>query len=146
MQSRRIYFARPINVYGTPLDIALLQILHNKWRGDVIVNPADSEHEEVVKKLKKHDPDANVMGYFSDLVKTCDEVVALPFMDAMWGKGVYTEAEAVLDFKNGKYVWVIDPHTHVIRFVSKLNPALCLSVDETRARIRNPDRSIRPYA
>lgn len=146
MNIRKIYYARPISVYGTALDAKLLALIAQKWKGCKIINPATKKHERIVQRLKKNNPDANVMGYFTKLVKRCDEVVALPFPDGRWGKGVYTEAEAVLDLNAGKYVWVIDPATHDIRFVPVLDPTLCLSVEETRARIRNPDRSIRPYA
>ncbi len=145
MKNRTVYFAHPINTYGTPLERTLLELIAQKWRGDTIINPGDAEHEKVCKKIKEHDPNANVMGYFTELVKKCDEVVVLPFPDGKWGKGVYAEAEAVLDLNAGKYVWAIDPVTHVIRFVPELKPALCLSVEETRARIRNPDRTVRPY-
>lgn len=155
MQKRTIYFAHPINTYainGSPIEEVLLAHIANKWKGDTIINPGDAKHEAVCKKIKEHDPNANVMGYFTELVKTCDEVVVLPFLDGKWGKGVYAEAEAVLDLKKGKYVWVFDHNTlfgkdaPTIKFVPKLDPALCLSVEETRARIRNPDRTIRPYA
>lgn len=144
--TRKIYFAHPINVYHTELEQTLLALIKQKWRDDDIINPSDEQHESVVRKLKAHDQKANVMGYFTELVRTCDEVVALPFTDGKWGKGVYTEAETVLDVQNGKYVWVIDPQTHDIRFVPMLDPALCLSVEETRARIRHPDGNIKPYA
>lgn len=146
MDQKLIYFAHPINTYKTSLEQKLLNLLAARWKDDIIVNPADRKHEVVVQKLKENNPDANVMGYFVDLVKSCDAVVVLPFGDGKWGAGVYKEAEAVLNLQNGKWVWVIDPITYDIRFVPKLNPKLCLSVEETRSRVRNPDKSIRQYS
>jgi len=146
MNKHRVYFAHPINTYGTPLERTILGILTLKWRGDTIVNPGSDEHRAVVDEMRRIDPSVNVMGYFTELVKACNEVVVLPFIDGMWGAGVYKEAETVLDLTNGRYVWVINPTTHVIRFVPRLKESLRLTVEETRSRIRLPDGSPRPYA
>lgn len=147
-----LYFAHPINMYYTPLESALLRLLAQKWRGDTIINPSDKVHENEVKRLKASDPKTNVMPYFLALAKTAKNLVVLPFPDGMWGTGVYDEAESVLDLRAGKYVWVIDHNevavgslTPTIRFVPVLKPELRLSVEETRARVRYPDGSTRPY-
>ena len=147
-----LYFAHPINMYHTPLEETLLRLLTQKWKGDTIINPSDKVHEDEVRKLKAADPKTNVMPYFLKLAKTAKNLVVLPFTDGMWGTGVFDEAESVLDLRAGKYVWVID-HNEVaagkldptIRFVPVLKPELRLSIEETRARIRNPDGSTRPY-
>lgn len=141
----RVYFAHPVNTYDTPLEQLLLSHIALKWNGDTIVNPSDGIHKVAVARIKATDPNANVMGYFTDLVKSCNEVVVLPFKDGKWGAGVYKEVEAVLDFD--VRIWVIDPHTFVIKGVHVLDPALCLSVEETRARVyQNEKRDIRPYS
>ena len=147
-----LYFAHPINTYHTELERKLLALLAVKWRGDTIVNPSDEVHEREVARLKASDPKANVMPYFLSLARSAKEVVVLPFGDGMWGTGVWDEAEAVLDVMAGRYVWVIDHHevtagspTPTIRFVPKLKSELRLSVEATRARIRNADGTVRPY-
>lgn len=147
-----LYFAHPINTYHTALEAALLAHLAVKWKGDVIVNPSERTHTDEVARMRAADPNVNVMPYFLKLAKTAKNLVVLPFGDGKWGTGIWDEAEAVLDLSLGTYVWVIDHRevaegitTPTIRFVPKLDPKLRLSVEETRARVRFPDGSSRPY-
>ncbi|OGZ04876.1 MAG: hypothetical protein A3C93_03450 [Candidatus Lloydbacteria bacterium RIFCSPHIGHO2_02_FULL_54_17] len=141
---KKVYFAHPINTYGTPLEVELLALVKEKWPHHEVVNPSDQVHIDKVAELKKDDPKANVMPYFEALTASCDELVALPFADNMWGAGVWAEAEKML--AKGGWVWVIHPDSRKVTYVPKLLPELKLSVDETRARIRNPDGTSKPYA
>lgn len=142
---KRLYFAHPINSYGTPLEQALLAVLAVAFSGYDIVNPAD--HEAVVQTMKAKDPKVNVMPYFLQLALSCDELVVLPFPDGKWGAGVFDEAGVFLDPSHGRLVWKISPHRpHHLDFVHQIDPAWKLSVEETRARVRFPDGTTRPYA
>ena len=139
---KKVYFMHPINTYGTPLETKMLALIATKFPGYDIVNPADQMHADKVAELRRADPKANVMPYFTELARSCDTGVVLPFGDGMWGAGICGETDEML--ANGKFVWVINPTT--VTFVPKVPPNRRLSIEETRARIRNPDGSSKPYA
>lgn len=115
------------------------------------MNPSDQVHVDKVTELKRDDPKANVMPYFIALVDSCGTAVALPFGDGMLGAGVWAEANQI--YRNGGNVWIILDPTN-FKMVSippgsqgvDLIPKARLTVDETRARIRNPDGTSKPYA
>ncbi len=138
-----LYFAHPINTYHTPLEAELLKRISRKFRHATVLNPGDATHEEVVREMKKSDPTANVMGYFVGLVHSCNALVALPFLDGMWGAGVHKEA--MIAHERGLTVWEIDPVTKKISHVSIPPADKVLSIEETRNRVYFPDRSLRPY-
>ncbi len=143
-QEKKIYFAHPINTYHTALEDECLEFIRGTFHEHAIVNPSDESHRSIVSEMKRHDPNANVMGYFEKLVISCDIVLVLPFPDGKWGAGVYREAEIALE--RHKEVWNIEPRTKFISLVTRLFPGDALSVEETRARVYNlPERTIRPY-
>ena len=139
---RKLYFAHPINTYGTPFERECLLLIAEKFPDGhfEVVNPSDQIHIDKVAELRKDDPKVNVMPYFIDLVNSCDDAVVLPFLDGMWGAGVWAEADKI--HQKGGVVWVIHPENYYISLV----PRVRLTVEETRARIRNPDGSPKPYA
>ena len=139
-----VYFAHPINTYGTPLEVELQRKISRKFRHATVINPGDATHEEVVREMKKSDPTTNVMGYFVGLVHSCNALVALPFLDGMWGAGVFKEA--LIAHERGLTVWEIDPITKKISKRSSLPTDKMLSIEETRSRVYFPDRSLRAYA
>lgn len=136
---KKLYFAHPINTYGTDLERDLLVAITFKFPDHEIVNPSDQIHKDMVAKMRADDPRANVMPYFIELVESCNDAVVLPFGDGRWGAGVWAEADQI-HWKGGS-VWVINPTNHFVTYVSKVR----LSVEETRARIRNPDGTTKPY-
>ena len=138
-----LYFAHPINTYHTPLEAELLKRISRKFRHATVLNPGDTTHEEAVREMKKSDPMANVMRYFVGLVHSCNALVALPFLDGMWGAGVYKEA--LVAQERGLTVWQIDPTTKKIARLGLLPADRVLSIEETRSRVYLPDRSLRPY-
>lgn len=148
---RKLYFAHPINTYGTPLEQNMLKIIRDRFPDHEIVNPSDRVHVDAVEAIRAKDPKANVMPYFIALVDSCATVVALPFGDGMLGAGVWAEVNQV--YRNAGDVWlIIDPANCLIVNVPRESqgadcvPRTRLSVEETRARIRNPDGTSRPYA
>ncbi len=148
---KKLYFAHPINTYGTPLERELLVHITDQFPDYEIVNPSDQIHKDEVARLKKDDPKANVMPYFIALVESCQVAVVLPFGDGMWGAGVWAEANQI--YQQGGDVWVILDHRNY-KMVnippqsqgSSFVPRARLTVEETRARIRNPDGTSKPYA
>jgi hypothetical protein len=139
-----IYVAHPINTYETPIEDRLIAQIRLKWYKHPIVNPGSPQHQEVVARLKAENPTTNVMEYFVQLASQSEILVALPFPDGKWGRGVYKEAEAVFRQK-GHYVWVAHPSTLRISRVNALTAHVALSVEETRNRVYFPDRTLRPY-
>lgn len=144
---KKLYFAHPINTYGTPLEQRCLALISSVFPNHAIVNPSDQIHKDKVAELRKNDPKVNVMPYFKQTVAMCDELVALPFGDGMWGADVYEEAE-VIEAKGEPFcrTWGIDPSRLTLYSVDQLDEEKKLSIDETRARIRNPDGTTKPYA
>lgn len=144
VRRKKLYFAHPINTYGTLLERELLNLIAEKWPEHDILNPSDKVHQDFVAVIKKFDPDANVMPHFESLAASCDALVALPFGDGKWGARVWAEAEKMLE--KGGFVWVIHPASRKVTFVSRVPTERKLSVEETRSRIRNTDGTTKPYA
>jgi hypothetical protein len=145
---RRIYFAHPINTYNTDLEHELIQAIHGHFESDIIiVNPSDLVHQVMVMDIKAFHDNAEVasqkvMEYFLHLTATCQGGVGLPFHDGMFGAGVYTELKHIE--QNHHTIWIIT-HRGDIEIISDLSTFTPLSVDDTRARIRNTDHSHRSY-
>lgn len=122
MKNRTVYFARPANIRDTELEMGYVKLLESKWKGDTIVLSGEGAH------LK------------------ANEVVVLPFPDGKWGTDEWQIASEVLDLRLGRWVWVIDPASQVIRFVPTMPHDKLLSSGQTLARLYFHDGSIRPYA
>lgn len=145
---QRIYFAHPINTYNTPLEQMLLEKIQHHLGDDVLViNPADVRHQEIIVLLKGRyaDPDEasqQIMNYFLIIAESCDGGVGLPFLDGKIGAGVYAELTGIA--KDNNPLWLIT-HEGSLECVTDTSTLIGLSIEETRARIYNPDRTIRPY-
>ena len=139
----KLYFAHPINTYGTPIEAACLLLIAELFPDFEVVNPSDQIHLDKVAELRKADPSANVMPYFVDLVDTCDDVIVLPFGDGKWGAGVWAEAERI--DRRGGAVWVINLKSNTVTLEFSDLAEFRLTVEETRARIRHPDGTTREY-
>jgi hypothetical protein len=145
---RRLYFAHPINTYNTDLEHELIQKIHEHFDRDIIiVNPSDLVHQVMVMDIKSFYDDAElaskkVMQYFLCIVASCQGGIGLPFQDGVFGAGVYKELERIA--QNHHTIWSIT-HRGDIEIISNLSALTPLSVDETRARIRNADLSQRSY-
>jgi hypothetical protein len=134
MSKPKLYFAHPINVYDTTLEQTLLMLIEERFPGYEIVNPNAPEHTEGYR--------AQGMSYFfQEVLPGCDACVLLAFPDGKIGKGVYNEAEKLHEICG--VVWEILPSGEFKTWAPNL--LRCLMVSETRARIRYPDGTIKPY-
>lgn len=136
---KRLYFGHPVNVYGTELQRRLLAAITEGFPGWEIENPDQPKHEEGYQRYKRET--GRPMDYYVlEVLPRCDGGVFLPFRDGAWGAGVYQEARALAD--RGRPIWVIR-HDGGSR-LQELGRVRVLSVDETRARVRDGDK-LRPY-
>ncbi len=147
-----IYFAHPINVYGTDLEYELMHWIvsyfskTNKSFGlPTIENPAQTHHQKGYELYAKfhEDTDDGKSGmdyFFDEILPFCSGAVCLTFLDGMWGLGVASEAKWFID--RGKPVWTISPKGVVKSFnnleqanqIVNLDPKLVLSRQVTRER------------
>jgi hypothetical protein len=83
---KKLYFAHPICEYGTKTESDILQTLQREFPTYKIVNPADAMYQKLCGKD---------MNKYLDLVRTCDAILGVPFMNNEWGAGVYAEMMAM---------------------------------------------------
>lgn len=141
--SRKMYFGHPVNTYGTELEWRLLSLVTERFPQWEIVNPGDAAHEAGYQRYRA--AKSGGMGYFfEEVLPECQSGIFLPFRDGAWGAGVHGEAKFFLDRQ--RLVWRIT-HEGAIRLLgaSLLAALPVLSVEETRERIRNADRSLKEY-
>jgi hypothetical protein len=138
-----LYFGHPVNTYNTDLELRLLELIRQYFEYNlklddfVIENPNQKVHADGYLKWKQEKGNG-MLYYFEEVLPKQDGGIFLPFRDGMWGKGVFGEAEFLM--KTGRIVWQID-HEGSIQIVKHLPQNLCLSVEETKARIYGPGGS-----
>ena len=132
ISSNSIYFAHPIDIYGTPLEANLIEKIGRKFPGHVVENPAKKHHGENYIFWKKET--GNGMNYFARLLNSPKLVgeVFLPFEDGMIGAGVYKEIQIFQGLD--KAVWEID-RSGLITPISTIDEARVLSIEDTKARV-----------
>lgn len=136
----KMYFGHPINVYGTELENNLLDIISQAFPTWDIENPNQQKHADGYKRYM----DASGRGmdyYFCEVLPQCQGGIFLPFRDGKYGTGVFGEAKFLSE--QGCPVWQIDAEGHISKL--DLESAQVLSVEETRERIRTPDKKSKPY-
>ena len=138
--SQRMYFGHPVNVYDTELERFLLRKICEEFPDWAIENPNQKHHAEGYQHYKEIGRGMNY--YFEEVLPYCDGGIFLPFRDGAWGAGVYGEARALS--AQGCGIWQIDADG-VISHASLLTHAHVLSVEETRARIRDAAGQPIPY-
>lgn len=140
-QKLKLYFAHPINTYNTEDEEKILHLLESNriFSKYQIENPNQPCHQEGYKQLTL--AGQNGMQYFFNLVSKCDGVVMLPFANGSIGAGIAGEAEQA--FKEGKPVFIIDLQTLMVEQVSNLDNLKVLSIEETRARLRDTEGNIK---
>ncbi|MDO8676771.1 MAG: hypothetical protein Q7K16_03970 [Candidatus Azambacteria bacterium] len=114
-QSRRIYFAHPVNIYNEPIEKAFEELIAHCLAGDdhnAIENPNQPCHQKgydaYAKRAKESDIQHKGMNYFFDMVlPNCSMAVALPFLDGRMGLGVAGELKWFVERE--KAVWIIMP-------------------------------------
>ena len=145
----RVYFGHPINVYNTELEGVLIEKILNFFNDSVsnsfdwwvLENPNQRHHQSNCQIWSKEK--GNVMDYFYLCVLPhCDAGIFMPFRDGNYGAGVYGEAKWMVE--NGRPIWEIT-HEGQIRKIENIQDIACLSVDETRKRIRDANQQPLPY-
>lgn len=124
-----IYFAHPVNTYGTAVETFCLELIRKKFPKSKykILNPNGEIHQIGYKERK--------MDYFFDLVKQCKIVIFLPFSDGSIGAGVYKEVECGFNNKSDIYIFQEDFTLLKIEIL----PLNHLSVEQTRERIKKEE-------
>lgn len=115
MTIKGVYFAHPVNIYDTPLEMALERfIIHMLFKDDTdaIENPNQPHHQvgytDYAARAKQSDVKHKGMNYFYDVVlPNCESCVAFPFLDGLVGLGVAGEARWFAE--HGQPVWFIEP-------------------------------------
>jgi hypothetical protein len=139
--AKTLYFGHPINVYDTPLERSLLAMIAAVLPEWEVLNPNAPEHNAGYATAAAS---GNGMRYFLDeVLPGCDGGIFLPFRDGKWGKGVFTEAEAL--FGRRCPIWMIDHRGLVWSLDGLPDLSQVLTIEETRSRIRGPDRKPLPF-
>lgn len=135
-----LYFGHPVNVYGTPLEQALLERITRQFSDWQVENPNQPKHDDGYKRYG--DRTGRPMDYFViEVLPAMNGGVFLPFRDGKFGAGVYKEAEVLA--ARGCPLWLINAELEIRELT--LDPTLALGVDETRARVRGPNRMFLPF-
>src|SRR5437879_2125387 len=140
----KLYFAHPVNVYGTPLEDDLIAAIGRLLDCEVEC-PNQPHHAEGYQH-------AGMSYFYDEILPGCDGCVVLPFPDGKLGRGVAGEAKWFLE--RGLPVHIVgtiplicarDLTEFEAEHLLSLDSLLVLSVDETRQRIRRADGSTRPF-
>lgn len=145
----KIYFAHPINTYGTDIEIEAINTItyflnykvKNEFGSDTkieIVNPGSNKLQSEFSKYREENPN-DYMPYFKNLVRECAYFVYLPFEDQKIGAGI--GYEAIVAHNNNIPIYRISFSSQNITDTSiKFIKDRLLSVEETRERIKDkPD-------
>jgi len=140
--SPKIYFGHPVNTYNTSLEERLMASIQRNFPDHKIENPSEPHHQGGYQKWKQET--GNGMNYYFEIVlPSCDTGgVFLPFRDGMWGAGIFSEAEFLT--QRERHIWQINAGGFIIP-VTQLGEYRKLSIEETRARIRNVGGMLIPY-
>ena len=126
----RIYFAHPVNTYGTILEDYFLEYFSNP---DLeIVNPNSDIHQEGYKKFG--------MEYFKELVESCDKLYAIGFSDNSIGAGVAKEMDWMRE-KGGTVIFLPFFEKYEEMVVPCENQFKVLTVEETRKRLNRKNNN-----
>ena len=135
-----LYFGHPINVYDTDLERSLLHRIGLGFPGWYVENPNQKKHDEGYARYKRET--GRPMDYYTiEVLPKCHGGVFLPFRDGTWGAGVFKEMEAIAG--RGCPIWQISWDGHIL--AARLDTAYVLSVEQTRARIRDAAGNPLPY-
>ncbi len=139
---QKIYFGRPINVYGTDLEKKLLAIISKRFSRFDIENPGTPYSVNQTRLWKKIT--GNGMNhFFFEMLPKCRAGVFLPFRDGKWGAGIANEAEFLT--KKGFPVWQItfDGILSGISLVEIM--AKALSIEKTRLHTGSGSGHLIPF-
>ncbi|MDA2935967.1 hypothetical protein MYX06_02010 [Patescibacteria group bacterium AH-259-L05] len=136
----KLYFGHPINTYNTDLEKKLLQIISKKFHGWVIENPSQKCHQQGCQRYRE--TTGRPMDYFTkEVIPKCSGGVFLAFRDGAWGAGIFKEAKTLTKFDCP--IWEINIDGMLSQpILDKVN---VLTIEQTRARIRNTNGTTKPY-
>ena len=138
---KKLYFMHPVNTYGTELELELLGTIRRYFNGWTVENPNQKKHQEGYENFKRET--GNGMKYFTEMVlPECGMGVYLAFRDGTIPAGVAKEAEYFLD--RGRPLWEIIPSFDPVPR-REIPADKVLSVQDTRARIRDGEGNTLPY-
>lgn len=121
----RIYFAHPINTYGTILEDYFLEYFSRDHLE--IVNPNQPIHQEGYEK--------EGMEYFKRLVQSCDKLYAIGFPDNTIGAGIAKEMNWMKE-KGGVVLFLPFFTKYEEMVVPCENQFKVLTVEETRQKLK----------
>lgn len=119
----KIYFAHPINTFGTIVEQYVEQMIMSLYPESDIINPALDEHQEGYRQ--------HGMEYFEPIVKACHRVVVLPFPDGSIGAGMAKEIQWALD-SNIRCIYI----KFDIEEIFSLIGYDVMSVEQTRSKLK----------
>ena len=131
----------PVNTYDTEFELELLGAILQYFSEWTIENPNQKKHQEGYENFKRET--GNGMRYFTEVVlPACGGGVYLAFYGGDIPAGVAKEVRYFLE--NSLPLWEITPDFKVI-VRREIPERRILSVEETRARIRDEDGNTLPY-
>lgn len=137
----KIYFAHPVNTYGTELEKELYFRINEAFPRHVIINPNKPQHQDGYKRWR--DETGKGMSYFyEEVLPKCKGIVLLAFRDGKFGAGVVGEARFMI--KRGHLMWEISLQGELSRLYD-IPKERTLSIEETRLRLRDGDGNTLPY-
>lgn len=125
----RVYFAHPVTEYNTSFESKALKLLERTF--DEVVNPNGPGHEERYREFG--------FAYFELLCTFCDACVFSRFSNGLIGAGVAKEVQTFLERGAPvfEYVYMSEAGGFVLKTVESLPPHEILTIDATRALIKN---------
>lgn len=111
---RKVYAAKPINIFNTPVAAAAHVLILHHFPGSGIEDPGQPHHQAAYEGWMKRAGNTrdvhNAMQYFYTVVlPDLDECVAMPFLDGRLGLGVAGETKKFINW--GRPVWFMEPKT-----------------------------------
>ncbi|MCK9351277.1 MAG: hypothetical protein WCT49_04445 [Candidatus Paceibacterota bacterium] len=137
---KKLYFAHPINTYGTELEKELLVKITDAFPDWEIENPNQEKYRLGYEAwVKEH---GRGMEYFyRQVLPGCAGCIVLPFRDGMWGAGVFGEARRFNECACPLWIITFDGNIKT----AGIDPSLALSVKETVERIRDEEGRSKPF-
>jgi hypothetical protein len=136
-----IYFAHPLNTYDTDLEKRLLARIVEEFPGKWVLNPNRPDFDAGVQRyIASHGNP--MLFYVIEVLPYCTGgTVGLPMRDGMWTTGAYLELFEAFKFEYPIYSINADG---AIKQLERM-PSGALTIKESRERMRNPDKSFKPY-
>lgn len=86
MSKKLIYFAHPISLYNTLVEMVIIEALTR--RGFRVVNPGEIQYQRAYEARRYVNPKENPMAYWLELADTCTDCAFIPFPQTHGAEGV----------------------------------------------------------